>query len=275
MAQNLSGFKPEIWAKELNLQLDKNVVFKNLVNTKYEGKIKNGGDKVWIRSFGDITVEDYSGTLHPTELQSPKIPLLINEKKAFSFYVDDADAAQMDIDAMEGYLERAKIAIELAKDTSFLSLTADVDAGNVIAKAQITKTNAHEKFVNLAKVLKKAGVTGAMKPYAVINPDIEAVLIQSPEFIQANKLGENTLTEGTIGRIAGLDIFVSTNMEEVDTNEFHILASCKAAVSFAGQINKIKKVDTISSIGTLAQGLYIYGVALTNTKAGAVLKVSL
>ena len=238
-------------------------------------EIKGAGDKVYIRTFGNITVDDYAGSIEYTDLVSPTIPLLIDQAKYFAFKVDDISKAQANIDIMAGYLERAKIAIDLAKDTTLLAHVADADAGNVIPTALMTKNTAYTQFTQLAKTLKKANVKPAMKPWAVINPDIEAVLVNSPEFLLAGRnIGVDTLTEGAIGKIAGLEIFSCTNFVDV-AGTFNILAGCKDAMTFASQVVEIEDIRLPESFDTAIRGLYVFGPKVVLKKGIAVLTVTL
>jgi hypothetical protein len=85
MAQDLSNFISEVWSKKLTKILDKSGVMMQCVNRNYEGEIKNAGDTVNIRTFGDVTVKDYSGTITYDDLTSPMQTLLIDQKKYFAF----------------------------------------------------------------------------------------------------------------------------------------------------------------------------------------------
>lgn len=216
-----------------------------------------------IRTFGDVTVKDYSGSITYDDLTSPTDTLLIDQKKYFAFKVDDISKAQSNIDIMAGYLERAKIAIDLAKDSFLLGKHVDVPAGNVVGSdvspVALTKDNIYTNFVAVAKALKKANATSkGQKPWIVINPDIEALLIQAPEFIQANKTGDTTLIEGSIGKIAGLDVLVCTNFTDT-AGKYYVLAGTNDAVTFASQVVEIESLRLHDSFDTAVRGLYVYG----------------
>ena len=60
-----------------------------------------------------------------------------------------------------------------------------------------------KNFVKLSLTLKNSdAVYSGVRPWVVINPNIEAYLLQSPEFISAHNVADKTLREGSIGRIA-------------------------------------------------------------------------
>lgn len=263
MAQDLTNFIPEIWSKKLGLILDKSGVMMQCVNRDYEGEIKNSGDVVHIRSFGNVTVKTYSGSITYDELTSPTEDLLIDQKKYFAFKVDDVSKAQSNTNIMSGYIERAKVAVDLAKDSFLLAKHADVPSGNIIGSDEtpvaLTKDNIYTNFVSVAKALKKSNaITKGQSPWIIINPDIEALLIQAPEFIQASKTGDDTLRNGSIGKIAGLDILVCTNFEAT-AGKLYVMAGTNNAITFASQVVEVESIRLQDSFDTAVRGLYVYG----------------
>ncbi len=263
MANDLTNFVPEIWSKKLTTLLDKSGVMMQCINRDFEGDIKNSGDTVYIRSFGNVTVKTYSGSITYDDLTSPLQTLLIDQKKYFAFKVDDVSKAQSNINIMSGYLERARVAIDLAKDSFLLAKHADVPSENVVGSeetpVELTKDNIYSNFVAMAKALKKANaITKGQKPWIVINPDIEALLIQAPEFIHATHSGDNTLREGSIGKIAGLDVLVCTNFEAT-AGKYYVLAGTNNAVTFASQVVEVESIRLQDSFDTAVRGLYVYG----------------
>lgn len=95
-------------------------------------------------------------------------------------------------------------------------------------------------------------------PYVVINPDVEAILIQSPDFIHATNAGDRVLREGSIGTIAGLDVLVSTNLPTT-TGKVNIMAGINTAIAYAGNISKIEAMRDNKFFGDNVRGLYVYG----------------
>ena len=122
-------------------------------------------------------------------------------------------------------------------------------------------------MVGIAKLLKKANATSkGQKPWVIINPDLEALLIQAPEFIQANQTGDKTLKEGSIGRIAGLDVLVCTNFVDV-SGTFNVMAGTNDAITFASQVTEVEKIRLQNSFDTAVRGLYVYDAKVIQPKA--------
>lgn len=267
-----ANFIPEIWSKKLSALLDKSGVMTKCVNKDYEGDIKAAGDTVHIRTFGDVSVSTYTGTISSyNELTAPSQELIIDQQQMFAFKIPDISAAQSDVDIMSGYIERAKVAVDLVKDTFLLGKHADVPSNNIVGYDSepviITKDNIYLQFVELAKRLKNANaMTTGKLPWVVINPEIEALLIQAPEFIHATQAGDTVLRDGSIGKIAGLDVLVCTNLQGVTVNtpdydgsRFYVMAGTNDAITFASQVVKVEKLRDRDSFSDLVRGLYVYG----------------
>ena len=274
-----SAFIPQVWSKKLNQMLEKNCVMMQCVNKNWEGEIKNQGDTVKIITPAAVTVSTLtSDNLSYSSLTPPSQDLVIDQKKFFAFKIDDASAVQANSDIMEAHLTNAKKAIEVVQDSYLLGLHTDVTEVNTVGSETSpvtldTKT-IYSNFVKLALALKNSdAVYAGVRPWVVINPDIEAYLLQSPEFISAYKVADETLREGAIGRIAGMDVLVSTNLTDVD-GKYYVLAGTNDAITFASQLAKIESLRDKDSFSDLVRGLYLYGAKTVQPKALAKMIVS-
>ncbi len=274
-----SAFIPEVWSQKLNTLLEKNCVMMQCVNKNWEGDITKQGDKVKIITPADVSVSTLTtdnitySSLTPTAME-----LEIDQKKFFAFKIDDVAKAQSNTDIMEAHLNNARKAIEEVQDSYLLSLHTDVPAANTVGTTSspiaLNKNTIYEKFVQLSLALKNSdAVHAGIRPWVVINPNIEAYLLQSPEFISAHNVADTTLREGSIGRIAGMDVLVSTNLSEVD-DKYYVLAGTNDAITFASQLAKIESLRDKDSFSDLVRGLYLYGAKTVQSKALAKMIVS-
>ncbi len=266
-----SAFIPEIWSQKLNTMLAKNCVMLQCVNRNYEGEIKNQGDSVKIITPATVSISTLSDTaITYSELQPDETDLVIDQKKFFAFKINDVAQAQANQSIMEAHLQNAKKAIEEVQDSYLLGQQAYVDAGNIlggVTAVTLDKDTIYENFVNLALKLKNAdAVSNNQKPWVVINPNIESYLLQSPEFISAYNVADSTLREGAIGRIAGMDVLVSTNLTAVDS-KYYVLAGTNEAITFASQLSKIESLRDKDSFSDLVRGLYLYGAKTIQPKS--------
>ncbi len=274
-----SAFIPQMWSKKLNNMLEKNCVMLQCVNRNWEGEIQQQGDVVKIITPADVNVSTLtSDNISYSSLTPTSMDLEINQKKFFAFKIDDVAKAQTSSDIMEAHLINAKRAIEEVQDSYLLGLHTDVKASNIVGSEAspitLDKSTIYSEFVKLALALKNSNaVYSGVKPWVVINPNIEAYLLQSPEFISAHNVADETLREGSIGRIAGMDVLVSTNLTEVD-DKYYVLAGTNDAITFASQLAKIESLRDKDSFSDLVRGLYLYGAKTVQPDALAKMIVS-
>ena len=242
------------------------------VNRNYEGEIKNQGDKVKIITPADVTISTVgSENISYSELSPTSQDLTIDQKKYFAFKINDVAQAQANQSIMEAHLTNAKKAIEEVQDSYLLGMHTNVDADNTVGSEDtaitLDKTTIYAKFVELALKLKNANaLTGDKKPWVVINPTIESYLLQSTEFIGAHNVADETLRQGSIGRIAGMDVLVSTNLTST-SGLFYVLAGTNDAITFASQLSKVESLRDKDSFADLVRGLYLYGAKTVQPKA--------
>lgn len=274
-----SAFIPEIWSQKLNYMLSKDCVMLQCVNRNWEGEIKNQGDKVKIITPADVAISTLSSSnITYNELEPTSQDLVIDQKKFFAFKINDVAQVQSNADIMEAHLKNAKKAIEEVQDAYILSLHTEVDSKNVVGDEEtaikLDKSTIYSKFVELALCLKNSNaVSGGVRPWVVINPTIESYLLQSSEFIGAHNVADETLREGAIGRIAGMDVLVSTNLTDV-SGKYYVLAGTNEAITFASQLSKIESLRDKDSFSDLVRGLYLYGAKVVQPKALAKMVVA-
>ena len=274
-----SAFIPEIWSKKLNTILEKNCVMMQCVNRNYEGDIQNQGDKVRIITPADVTISTVGNeNLSYSELEPTSMDLTIDQKKYFAFKINDVAQAQANQDIMLAHLENARRAIEEVQDSFLLGMHTDVDKANTVGSEEeaivLNKSTIYAQFVELAMKLKNANaLTGNKKPWVIINPTIESYLLQSTEFIGAHNVADETIREGAIGRIAGMDVLVSTNLTST-SGLFYVLAGTNDAITFASQLAKIESLRDKDSFADLVRGLYLYGAKTVQPKALAKMVVA-
>lgn len=274
-----SAFIPELWSLKLNTMLEKNCVMMQCVNRNWEGEIKQQGDKVKIITPAEVSVSTLtSDSITYSSLTPTSKDLEIDQKKFFAFKIDDVAKAQSNGDIMEAHLNNAKRAIEEVQDAYLLGLHTDVTSANTVgteaAPIELDKSTIYSNFVKLAMALKNSNaVYAGVHPWVVINPTIEAYLLQSPEFISAYNIADKTLREGSIGQIAGMDVLVSTNLTEVD-DKYYVLAGTNDAITFASQLAKIESLRDKDSFSDLVRGLYLYGAKTVQPAALAKMIVS-
>ena len=113
------SFIPTLWSGKLLAKFYQNTMLSEIMNTDYEGELKNKGDTIRIRTAPSITINDYTGAGSTLATEVP-VPIFqdmqVNKAKYFSVQTNDVLAQQADMDLMNMFTEDAakqlKIAIE-------------------------------------------------------------------------------------------------------------------------------------------------------------------
>lgn len=279
MTNSYDVFIPEIWSKKLVNMLDKNCVMLQCVNRNWEGEIASQGDTVKIISPAAVSVSTLSSSdISYSELEPTSKDLVIDQQKFFAFKINDVAKVQANTNILEAHLESARKAIEEVQDAYLLGQHTNVPEGNTIGSTSspitLNKSTIYGYFVELAMALKNSNaVSNGQRPWVVINPLVESYLLQSSEFIGAHKVADETLREGAIGRIAGMDVLVSTNLTPA-SNLLYVLAGTNEAITFASQLAKIETLRDKDSFSDLVRGLYLYGAKTVVPNALAKMVIS-
>jgi len=118
------SFIPALWTKRLNAKYYVDNQLAEIVNTNWEGEIKNQGDTVRIRTAPNLTIADYTvGTgVGTAEVATPIYQdFVIDKGKYFHFQVNDVLEAQSDLDLMNMFMEDAskQLKISIADEVYF------------------------------------------------------------------------------------------------------------------------------------------------------------
>ena len=105
-----------------------------LLNTDYEGEIKDYGDKIIIRSIPNMTISNYNknADLNYESPKSTPVELNIDKGKYFAFAVESVDKKQADIPYLDKWSNDASEQMKIAIDTDILgTIYADAAAANI------------------------------------------------------------------------------------------------------------------------------------------------
>ena len=262
----------------------------NFVNTDYEGEIRNFGDTVQVRTFGNITIQDYErgNPLAPENLVPVKESLVVNTAKYFAFDVDDLDQTQNDISAIQGYTRRAAVGMSNAIDAYLFSFYSSALTANQVSSVTITSNTAttavYELLVDAGKLLDQQNVPQTDR-WIVLSPYAKAVLMKSTSYlIRASAMGDQVVTTsrlgatavqasqtGYVGQAAGFDVWCSNALPSGSGTAKYCLWGQGKPISYAAQIpsGTVEAIRLETTFGTRVRGLLLHGgkVFAENSKA--------
>lgn len=284
------GFTPELWSEKLNVELDNYGKYMDIVNHKYEGEIKNKGDKVHFYTLGSLKVEDYNPNkegFNGIQYQNPtgdKQTLEISQEKIIPFKVDDIKKVQANIELINNYTKRMAVAASQTKDLYIhgLAVAEATTKRHADTALAITKDNIWGEICAMYAVLgrKNALVNGTdyagKRPALVITPEVEGLIKQCDQFF-ANAVGAEVLRKGQIGNLGGFDVFVDTNVQ-TETGDAGatqtIVALTSDAITYAEQITKTEVLRDKDEVGDFVRCLLVYGGKVANPDCIVTSKVS-
>jgi hypothetical protein len=159
--------------------------------------------------------------------------------------------------------------LNAANKHNTLALAAiEANTSTLTGTTALDKDTVYPAIINGRKEYIVANKAKGMAPTAIIvGPTVEALLLQSPQFIKASDLGDEVVSEGVIGKIAGMWVVVAEDMDETTAKVDFILIN---AEGFAAPTNiKVLIVGDATQAGypagTLITGEIGYGFKITDT----------
>jgi hypothetical protein len=290
---SIVNFVPSVWAAGILRALDTLLVYANpaIINTDYEGEIRQAGDTVRITTLGDVTVKSYTKDADidaPETLTDAQLRLIIDQQFYFNFALDDIDRTQ----ALPGLLEeaqrRAGYGLRKTMDSFVAGLYTDISTDNWLGNdtTPITGFSADSKKAYNQLVALKTKLDVADTPedgrFVVVPPWFEGYLQTDDRAISygtaANRQqlqdGMQAGDNGLIGRAAGFDVYRSNQVPNVSSAKYKIIAGHRSAWSRAQQLLEVEAYRPERRFADAVKGLHVYGAKVIRPHNLAVLDAS-
>lgn len=255
------------FASLVDAKLRDEIVQKNgyVWNNKYEGNPKAGAVKIPVRDTeavaGDYTRDHATSGAALTQASGSYLTLAIDKDVAVNEKIDSYSVDSVPDNIIADRLDSAahSLSLRMNQDGTKELLNAEV----IASTAALTKDNVYAQFVDLRTALSREKVPTQGR-FALISPEVYALLLKSPEFVKASDLGDAVVQSGAIGQIAGFLLFEDTSLPEVVS----VIAGhpdwCTRVEEWAVE-PKVQSLDGSGNfIGEVAiQGRKIYGHKLT------------
>ncbi len=242
---NLSAATPIKFSLQLVKVLYNDTIYTEITNTKYEGEIKNQGDRVRVRTAAKITWNTYTKgmTLVGQNLNPTSEDLIIDQAKYFKFGIDDIDKLQNDIDVMNEYADNARRDMSELIDSDILTYgRKNVKGNNALGTDYNTGTIAVAAGTG---VVSGVGTTfTAAMVGGLFTPVASSAITQTTTFylvtaftsatqITVQDLDGVTYTGGAIGAGTSFTIKAATALALTKTNVYDQLVNLGTLLSQA------------------------------------------
>lgn len=263
-------FIPELWSNEVLAARDSNLVAVKLFRSyPHNGK---KGDTIHIPNVSDFSANDKvreSMVTIQANTETDNI-ISIDKHKESSFLIDDFIETQSVHNLRSIYTGRAGYAISKQMDTDLIS---GVNAGldNIIDGDGTAMTDAgaalsYDGILEADYLLNAADVPSDGR-FIIIHPVHRKSIMALDGFVGAASLGSEMAMQmvksGKIGTILGYEIYMSTNLPNVDSNgtdgKLAIVAHKEMAVSAVQKAPRTQAQYKQEYLGTLVTVDTVYG----------------
>jgi phosphoribosylformylglycinamidine (FGAM) synthase PurS component len=275
---SIRNFVPEVWSANVDVALRAALIYAGpaVVNTEYEGTIRNQGDTVKVTSVGRPTIKDYvpgpGGTqIQPEPINAGQRVFQVDQAKYFALEVDDVDRAQAMGDLMPVALNEAGYAAADVVDRYVASLHTQIPSGNSIGSVTVDLTSptggleaearrVYDEMVVPTGVLLDEMNVPEMGRYMILPPWLFGCLRRDPRFIEAHKSANAAaLRTGEVGNAAGFTFYKSNNVPQPTPGSYVLQAGTNRAITFANAITEIEAYRPESSFSDAVKSLMVYG----------------
>jgi hypothetical protein len=264
------NFKPLVWSKKIQMELEKFTVLQEDCNTGFQGEV-GLGKRVKIIGAARPTV----GTYTPgTDIAAPETPadtsvyLDVDQYKYTNIIVDDVDKAQSTEGLMESYMKGSAQELAETRDAYIASMAKN--AGTFSSSAAVTTSAAAKTAVDAAFV--------ALWDRSVkINSDVSIVVTPWFYSLFKDKLTElytnnvDMIKKGIIGMYNGAMVKLSNNLYNDGTDDY-LMIRTKDAIAFAGGISNTEPYRPQGQFGDAIKVLDTYGAKVVRPKEFYVIK---
>ena len=221
------AFVPEIWSAETRDATEANLVMAKLVETRFEGEIKQYGDVVHINDISNLTARHKT---HDTDVifDSPTesgVDITINKHEYTAFKVEDIIKIQSRVDLIQKYTGKAGYCLAKVIDSDLLALYAGLSQSVNSTGTSFDKAD----LLRAAQYLDDADAPAGDRSF-VVKPAGLNILLNIDDFTQASAVGylaamspmvtgklqggefNPSAVKGFIGQVLGVNVYVSTNV---------------------------------------------------------------
>lgn len=176
---------------------------------------------------------------------------------------------------LEAAIAEVKAAWNLQAVKSLIGTTSILVDDNILTVAATDGSDIYDTIVNSRQKLRAAK---ANPNVLIVSPSTYAKLLKAPEFQRTGLIGDNTIANGMVGRIAGLNVFEYESLDDAaidaatiggitwaTADELEYVMYDSDAFSIVTSLEAIRAVDEPTRfVGSLAQVQIVSGFKLTN-----------
>lgn len=270
-----ANFVPKIWAKAIERELERKLVFAEDCNRQYEGDVKQMGDTVKILGVGKPTIKKQKGgsiILPDAEtVEDTSVEMQINNVAYFNFLVDDIDKRQAVGGLMDALNAEATQGLAGEMDKDIAALAGTKDAKKVYSDYMTVNDDNVLGTMDLAlQMLQENDVPADEKIVATVPPWFLTHLRKA--YAKLDTDNSDLLKNGKVGRYNNILIKMSNNVNST-TSGSNIMVRTQRAVAFANPLTHTEPYRPEKRFSDAVKGFVLYGTKIVRPKELMILNV--
>lgn len=265
-----SNFKPIIWSRFIQTELEKKCKLVEDCNHQFEGDARLGSR---VKILGAVAPEifDYdasTGMDTPQTLDGISVFLDIDQAKAFNFMVDDLDRLQATPELMPVMMEEAGRKMAAARDSFVASLAKD--SANILDSKKVSTPAEAKALVDEALLkLRENDVDVSDNVSITVSPFFYQLFRDALTEIKTNN--DELIARGVVGMYDCAKVVLSNNLYNDGTDDFLMVRTNKA-IAFASAIDETEAYRPEKYFSDAIKGLNVYGGRVVRPKELVVIK---
>ena len=270
------NFSPKIWAKQINRELERAMVFAEDCNRQYEGDVKQMGDTVKVLGVGKPTItKQVGGSIvlqDPEAVEDTSVDMVINRVAYFNYLVDDIDRRQAVGGLMDALSAESSEGTANAMDEDIAALAGTADAPKLFkSTTAITVDNILKQIDLGVQKLMENDVKPETKIVITVPPWFKTILRQA--YVQLDTNNSAMLKNGRVGQYDNVIVKMSNNCHRNSDNGHDIMLRTQRAVAFANPLTHVEPYRPEKRFADAVKGFVLYGTKIVRPKEMIVLNV--
>lgn len=265
-----SNFKPIIWSRFIQTELEKKCKLVEDCNRQFEGEARLGSR---VKILGAVAPEifDYdaaAGMDAPQTIEGISVHLDVDQAKAFNFMVDDLDRLQASPELMPVMMEEAGRKMAAARDRFVASLAKE--SVNMLDSKKVTTPAEAKALVDEALLkLRENDVDVSDNVSITVSPFFYQLFRDALTEIKTNN--DELIARGVVGMYDCAKVVLSNNLYNDGTDDYLMVRTNKA-IAFASAIDETEAYRPEKYFSDAIKGLNVYGGRVVRPKELVVIK---
>ena len=263
------NFVPRVWAKKIQHELERKMVFAEDCNREYEGQVTNIGDTVKILGVGKPTIKTQVGgdiTLTGAEkVESTAVSMPINHIAYFDYMVGDIDKLQATGGIMEALNKESSLGVANEMDKLISEVARDKLAVRFSSTATaITKDNILPTIDSCLVKLYDNDVQPNDEIVMTVKPWFYMILKQAYTALDTDN--SKMLENGKVGRYGNVMLKMSNNVLQDTNGNDLVMIRTKKAVAFANPKVHTEPYRPEKAFADAVKGFALYDTKIVRPK---------